>query len=87
LFSSGREVDATLLLAVAAAAVVIAVAIASGDLRSLYQNGMAASLVLLQIVPMNSVEAFYEAYAVELRTLNVRIFLDNIEWMIAWTRH
>jgi hypothetical protein len=76
LFSSEREVDATLLLAAAA--------VASGDLRAFYQNGITASLVLLQerlqVVPINRPGAFCEAYAVEL-------LLYNIERMIASTKH
>jgi hypothetical protein len=83
LFSNGRPVEDMLLLSAAA--------IASGDLRAFYQNGIAASLVLLQdklqVVAMNRTEAFYEAYTEELKGLDVRLLLYNIERMIASTRH
>jgi hypothetical protein len=82
-FANGRNYEEEILLASAA--------IASGDFRMFYENGIAASLVLLQEklqkVPLEKVDEFYRLYAVELRKLDARVLLHNIERMLASTRH
>jgi hypothetical protein len=82
-FADGRSYEEEILLASAA--------IASGDFRMFYENGIAASLVLLQeklqTVPLDRVDEFYRLYAAELRRLDPRLLLHNIERMLASTRH
>jgi hypothetical protein len=82
-FSRGRPEDTALLLAAAA--------LACGDLRAFYQNGIVASLVLLQerlqAGPVNQVGQLEEAYSVGLQEIDARLLLYNIERMIASTRH
>jgi hypothetical protein len=81
-FSRGRSAEDALMLTAAA--------LLSPDLRFFWQHGIAVSLVLLQAtlqaLPVGNPAAFFEGYVSELRKVDARLLLYNIEKMVASTR-
>ena len=64
-------------------------AIASNDFNGFRKNGIIASLVLLQerLQTINDVGLFSNSYSIELRKLDSRLLLYNIERLFASENH
>lgn len=80
-FSSGKKRSEMLMMLTAA--------IASNDFNGFRKNGIIASLVLLQerLQTINDVGLFSNSYSIELRKLDSRLLLYNIERLFASENH
>lgn len=80
-FSYGKKRSEMLLM--------VAAAIASNDLNGFRRNGILASLILLQekLQTINDVNSFISGYSTELRKLDSRLLLYNIERLFASGYH